>query len=90
MRGGDNLGQTISALAVGIAIGAALGLLFAPSSGEDTRDYLLGTAREKLDTAVSQGQKWTRSARKAAASAKQTLSAAADAGEDAYNDARTA
>ena len=44
--------ETISAFVIGIGVGAALGVLFAPQSGEDTRDYLIGTAKDGLDQAV--------------------------------------
>jgi gas vesicle protein len=90
MRESDNLGSTISALAIGIAIGAALGVLFAPSSGEQTRDYLLESAREGLDNAVSQGRRWTGQARKVATQAKQKLNDAAGAGVKAFDEAREA
>lgn len=41
----------VTGIAIGLGIGAALGILFAPSSGEDTRDYLMGAAKDRLDDA---------------------------------------
>lgn len=41
----------ITGITIGLGIGAALGILFAPGSGEDTRDYLLGAAKDRLDDA---------------------------------------
>ena len=38
----------VTGIAIGLGIGAALGVLFAPHSGEDTRDYLMGTARDRV------------------------------------------
>jgi gas vesicle protein len=38
----------IAGMAIGAGIGAALGILFAPQSGEDTRDYLLETAKDRI------------------------------------------
>jgi gas vesicle protein len=39
----------ITGMAIGAGIGAALGILFAPQSGEDTRDYLLETAKDRIN-----------------------------------------
>ena len=40
------------AFAVGAAVGAAVALLFAPATGEETREYLGERAREKDGTAL--------------------------------------
>jgi gas vesicle protein len=79
--------ETISAFVVGIGVGAAIGILFAPQAGEDTRDYLLETAHEKLDEAVSTGQKWANRAKKNVDEATGFVKDAADAGQKAYRDA---
>ena len=44
----SNWPAMVTGIAIGLGIGAALGILFAPRSGEDTRDYLLGTARHRI------------------------------------------
>ena len=36
----DNVGSKISFFLVGLGIGAAVGVLFAPRSGEETRDLI--------------------------------------------------
>jgi gas vesicle protein len=36
----DNAGSKISLFLVGMGIGALIGILFAPKSGEETREYL--------------------------------------------------
>ena len=41
----------ITGIAIGVGIGAALGILFASQSGEDTRDYLLDAAKDSFDEA---------------------------------------
>jgi gas vesicle protein len=79
--------EAISVFAVGVAVGAAMGLLFAPRSGEETREYIADTAREGLDGAVAQGQKWTRRAQRAANHAREQVEAATDAGERAFDQA---
>lgn len=80
--------EAISVFAVGVAVGAAMGLLFAPRSGEETREYIAETARDSLDGAVAQGQKWTRRAQRAASHAREQIEAATDAGERAFDQAR--
>ena len=42
----DNSGSVMVAFVIGALTGAAVALLFAPASGEDTRDYLGQRARE--------------------------------------------
>lgn len=46
-----NWPAVITGIAIGLGIGAALGILFAPQSGEDTREYLLGTAKDRMNEA---------------------------------------
>lgn len=79
--------ETVTAFVVGIGVGAAIGLLFAPQSGEDTREYLAGAAQDKLDEAVSTGQKWAGRAKKNVEDATDYVKDAADAGQRAYRDA---
>jgi gas vesicle protein len=47
--GDNNAGSKASFFLVGLGIGAMVGLLFAPKSGEDTREYLTGKADEGRD-----------------------------------------
>ncbi|MBI3670665.1 MAG: YtxH domain-containing protein, partial [Acidobacteria bacterium] len=42
----DNTGSKISFFLVGLGIGTLLGILFAPKSGEETREYLTQKAEE--------------------------------------------
>jgi hypothetical protein len=48
-----NWTESISAFAVGVGVGAALGVLFAPRSGSDTREFLVESAQEQLDGAIA-------------------------------------
>jgi gas vesicle protein len=49
---GLGAGGVLMAFAVGAAVGAAVALLFAPATGEETREYLGERAREGRDRAT--------------------------------------
>lgn len=80
--------QTISAFAIGLGVGAALGVLLAPNSGEETRDFLLEKANDGINAAVSTGQKLARRAEKAVDNAKNIVRDATAAGGQAYDEAK--
>ena len=87
----DNVGSKVSFFLVGVGIGALLGVLFAPKSGEETREYLTKRADEGRDYA----QKKARELRERAdeliergkdvdARKRDSLSAAVEAGREAF------
>lgn len=87
----DNTGSKVTYFMVGLGIGALVGLLFAPKSGEETRDYLSQKADEGREFAQRKAQELRERAedlversKQAASRQKDTLSAAVDAGRDAY------
>ena len=82
-----NWADTISAFAIGIGVGAALGVLLAPKSGEDTRDYLAQNARQGVDQAVSKGREWAERAQRTVDDATERVQNAVDAGTQAYRQA---
>ena len=82
--------QVISAFAIGLGAGAALGVLFAPQSGEDTREYLRDTAQDGIDEAVSRGKTAVRRARKNLGDAREFVNDVSDAAEGAFREARSA
>lgn len=82
--------QVISAFAIGLGAGAALGVLFAPRSGEDTRDYLSDTAQEGVAEAVTRGKTLIRHARQNFNDAKEFVNDVANTAEGAFRDARNA
>jgi gas vesicle protein len=84
------LPHTIVGFAVGLGIGAALGLLFAPKSGEETREFLADGARDAMDDVVSTGRKFTKRARQAVSDAAERVMDVSNAGEQAYTKAKTA
>jgi gas vesicle protein len=87
----DNAGSKISFFLVGLGIGALVGILFAPKSGEETREYLSQRADEGREYAQRKARELRERAedlversKQAASRQKETLSAAVDAGRDAY------
>ena len=72
------------AFVIGALTGAAVALLFAPASGEETREYLGQKAREGKDKAreaMEQGRDYYRSQR-------DNLATAVERGREAFNQAR--
>jgi gas vesicle protein len=52
MANNDNGASVLLAFIAGAAVGAAVALLFAPATGEETREYLGQRAREGRDRAA--------------------------------------
>ena len=80
----DNSGSVMVAFVVGALTGAAVALLFAPASGEETRDYLGKKAREsreKAQEAMDQGREYYQRQR-------DTVVDALDRGREAFQQAR--
>ena len=96
MRNSD-WSSIVTGIAIGVGIGAALGILFAPQSGEDTREYLKGAAKDRLNdtrerfgNAVESGKDFARQAQDSVEGVKGHLKDVADAGQRAYRDAAKA
>ncbi|HEY2457898.1 MAG TPA: YtxH domain-containing protein [Candidatus Acidoferrum sp.] len=87
----DNVGSKVSYFLVGLGVGALVGVLFAPKSGEDTREYLSKRAddgrefaqkkarelRERADDLIERGKD-------VASKKRDSLSAAVEAGREAF------
>jgi gas vesicle protein len=82
--------QILSAFAIGLGAGAALGVLFAPQSGEDTRELLRGAAQDGMDDAVDRGKTVIRRVRKNMGDAKDLVDEVVDTAEGAFREARKA
>jgi gas vesicle protein len=87
----DNVGSKVSYFLVGLGVGALVGVLFAPKSGEDTREYLAGKADEGKDYAQRKARELRERAdeliersKDVASRKKDSISAAVDAGREAY------
>ena len=86
MSSDSNSGGTVMlAFLVGALSGAAVALLFAPASGEETREYLGHKAREsraRAREAVEQG-------REAYHRQREQITSAVERGREAFQQART-
>ena len=86
MANDSNNGATVMlAFIVGALTGAAVAVLFAPASGEETREYLGQKAREgraRAREAVDQGKEIYQRQR-------ENLTTAVDRGREAFQQART-
>jgi gas vesicle protein len=87
----DNVGSKVSYFLVGLGVGALVGVLFAPKSGEDTRAYLSNKADEGKDYAQRKARELRERAdeliersKDVAVRKRDSLSAAVEAGREAY------
>ena len=80
----DNSGNVMIAFVVGAITGAAVALLYAPASGEETREFLSERAREGRDKAreaMDQGRDYYQRQR-------ENVVSAVDRGREAFQQAR--
>jgi gas vesicle protein len=87
----DNVGSKVTYFLVGLGVGALVGVLFAPKSGEETRDFLSKRAddgrefaqkkarelRERADELIERGKD-------VATRKRDSLTAAVEAGREAF------
>ncbi len=81
----------------GVGIGAAVGILFAPHSGEETRQILMSKAEEGRDyvkkrtqEAREQAGQWAARGKEVINAQKEQLRSAVEAGRQAYREKTTA
>ena len=87
----DNVGSKVTYFLVGLGVGALVGVLFAPKSGEETRDYLSKKADEGKDFAQRKARELRERAdeliergKDVASKKRDSISAAVEAGREAY------
>ncbi|HMD41460.1 MAG TPA: YtxH domain-containing protein [Candidatus Acidoferrum sp.] len=87
----DNVGSKVSYFIVGLGVGALMGVLFAPKSGEDTREYLAKRADDGRDFAQKKARELRDRAddllergKEVASRKRESISAAVEAGRDAF------
>jgi gas vesicle protein len=87
----NNVGSRVSFFLVGLGIGALVGILFAPKSGDETREYLSGKADEGRDYAQKKARELRERAedliersKEIMSRQKDAISTAVEAGKDTY------
>jgi gas vesicle protein len=87
----DNVSSRVSFFLVGLGIGALVGILFAPKSGEETREYLTSKADEGRDYAQKKARELRERAedlmersKEIMSRQKDAISTAVDAGKETY------
>ena len=89
----ENDGSKLGFFLAGLGIGAVMALLFAPRSGKETRDMIVHKAEEGRDFVVTKTEEIRQQAeyavekgRDMVSKQKELLSAALEAGKQAYQD----
>lgn len=89
---GAGAGTVLLAFLVGAIGGAAVALLYAPTSGRETREYLGERAREgrvMANEMADCGREAMKQGKDVLKQSKETLATAIDRGREAYKQART-
>ena len=86
-------GAKVAFFLAGMGIGAIVALLFAPRSGKETRDFITKKAEEGKDYVANRGKEFRQQAedyvdkgKDLVAKQKEMLSAALEAGKQAYQE----
>ena len=89
----DNGGSQVGFFLAGLGIGAVVALLLAPRSGKETREFIVQKAEEGRDFVVAKSEEIRKQAEDAVekgkdlvSKQKELLSAAPEAGKQAYQD----
>jgi gas vesicle protein len=81
---GAGAGSILLAFLLGAVAGAAAALLYAPATGDETREYLGKKARESRDRAADAAAK----GREVINQGRETITTAIERGKEAYQQAR--
>ena len=91
MDDGKNIGGILLAFLAGGVVGTVLGIMLAPSSGEETRRKIRATsleardkALEKVESVKSEATELIERGKEKASGVKSQVQAAVDAGKEAY------
>jgi gas vesicle protein len=92
---GDHMDKNgLSAFLLGLGVGVGIGMLFAPKSGSETREYIKNKAGEGSDYIKQRGTElrdsasgWVDRGKDALGRQKDNINDAMEAGKQAYRDA---
>jgi gas vesicle protein len=84
----DHKSETILTFILGVGVGAAAALFFAPKSGEELRDDIVEGVSDGVNQARSSARDLKRRAQKLVDVAKEHVEDAIDAGDLAYSQAK--
>ena len=79
----NNTGRTTIALLTGFGIGAGLAVLFAPQSGEETREWIADTAEQKFKVLRRKGRRSFRQLQDAVAEGEEKVTEVLKSGRKA-------
>jgi gas vesicle protein len=89
----DNVGSKVTYFLVGLGVGSLVAILFAPKSGEETREFLSKKADEGKDYAQRKAQELRERAedlaergKEVVTQTKEQIAAAVDAGRETYKE----
>jgi gas vesicle protein len=88
MGGRSTWTETASAFAIGLGVGAALGILFAPRSGSDTRDLVVEGVKDRLDGGIAAGEALKERAQDSMDQINGQVKKATEVGQRAYREAK--
>src|SRR3954470_14826469 len=84
----------LSSFLLGLGVGVGIGMLFAPKSGQETREIIKNKAGEGTDFLKQRGtdlkqtaSEWVDKGKEALGRQKETIADAMEAGKQAYRDA---
>jgi gas vesicle protein len=87
-RADSKWSHPIVTLCIGLGVGALVGVLLAPKSGEETRDDIVDGVTDGIEEIRSRSAKVADSARRSVNEAKERLDDAMEAGTEAYRVAK--
>ena len=84
----NNWRRIASTFFIGAAVGAGMAFLFAPKSGEKTREEIRGAVKDSIDGATAQGNKLGRHIQKTYDDVKDPPREVVDAAERGYREGK--
>jgi gas vesicle protein len=87
-RQSNNAQSNLAYLAVGLGVGALLGIALAPQSGKDTREWIATKYQDSMDSVNASVKQTRQDVGDFIDRNQQQVTAAVDAGRDAYRKAK--